>query len=135
MAEGLVSGALNKLLPKVTPCEGRRAIFLITLFMEIAQLTKRDYKTIESVSREQDITQETNSIAFAISLRKTVWGHKDLYIRALNQDPVKAQIELVGLTTRVIRHQPEWSAFDTPEKVFLETRTIILKAMELRFSK
>lgn len=125
-----VTKAFIGLLPHLLPKRGRRAIFLTTLYMEIANLSTVHRDMLNELNSRLNIVNDISALELPTRLHDTIWrvAHANFHINPnLEKDG-----DFVGICKRIVDEFPEWGNYGDKEKVMEETRKVMLMAYELR---
>lgn len=117
---------LRHIVPSMMPKYGKRAVFLTTLFMEIAKLSPSHKQLVEELNHRLHLVENDAALNFPMSLKETVWGGHQLNIRNRKPDEVEiSDLELEGMARRIISHGGKWSRYDDYQKVLEDTKEVI----------
>ena len=116
--------ALKRLMPNLLPNDGRRAVFLTTLFMEIAKLSPAHRELVEEFNHRFNLVKHDSALNFPMSLKETVWEGRHPKLRRRDATAIDDK-ELEGMARRIISECPEWSKYGNYNKVLEETKEVI----------
>lgn len=112
-----------KLMSSFLPSHGKRAIFLTTLFMEVAKISPSHAQLLDELNDKFDIVKDTNALKLPAKLHDLIWDGHHLNIR---KGKVLTEEEITGMSKRIIREMSQWSQYsDDEEEVLNETRKVI----------
>lgn len=118
------------LLPLLLPPHGRRAIFLTTLFVEIAKISPDHRKFLEDLNRHLKIVNKEDALNLPIQLHGALWRERPSRLQNLPEGLTESEID--GIVSRVISEFPVWSRYDDYTKVWEETREVIRACLSCR---
>lgn len=121
---GWLARKSTNILRLILPRKGKRAVFLTTLFMEIAKISPAHEKALKELNDYLKIVDDVESLRLPASLHKSVWKDKEFIIKSRTGS--FTQKEINGICHRAIREIPEWSHYEDYDKVFEDTRKVIL---------
>lgn len=122
---GKLSYALKRLIPNLLPKDGRRAVFLTTLFMEVAKVSTAHKELVEELNHRFKLVNCDSALKFPMSLKDTVWEGRHPRLRDRDANVAINDEELDAMARRIISECPEWSRYGDYQKVLEETKEVI----------
>ena len=105
------------------PRKGKRAVFLTTLFMEIAKISPAHEQTLRELNDYLKIVNNFDSIRLPASLHDQIWSDREFYIRV--GEGTVSEEEIEGIAKRAINQVPEWSQYGDYDQVLEDTKNVI----------
>ena len=120
------TNALLALIPK----HGKRAVFLSTLFMEVAKLSPEHRDLLRELNDKYDLVDEPYFLKVPFSLHDVLWEeHRGLF-EGCRVDP--SEEELTQVCKRVLDELPGWSNYGSYQDVLGETKDVVRRALRQR---
>lgn len=129
---GKLSKFISRILPGRLPEGGRRAVFLTTLFMEVAKLSPAHQELIEDLNHRFQLVPLDSVLKFPMYLKDEVWEGRQPCVRTHEDGRPLTEKELEGLARRIIVDCPEWSRYTDFDKVLEETKEVIRTSLLCR---
>lgn len=121
---------LRRVIPTMLPKDGKRAVFLTTLFMKIAKISPSHQQSIKELNHRLHLVDNDAALNFPMSLRDTVWGGQPLNIRQRRDDEaMPTDYEIEGMARRIISHGGRWSRYGNYDQVLDETKEVIRSSL------
>lgn len=117
------------LLPRLLPKRGRRAIFLTTLFVEIARLSAVHRDLLKELNTKLHIVNDVDALMLPAHLHDALWVKRNIRIRT-DREIQKEDID--GLCLRIADEFQAWSRYGDREEVLNEIRHVIEMGLEGR---
>lgn len=119
---------INRLLAAILPRHGKRAIFLTTLYVQIAKISPSHKKMLEELNRQLKIVDEARALNFPISLHDAVWAGREIDLREPSQC---SDLDIELLARQVMHRMPEWSRYSDDQEVILAETRKVLRAAQM----
>lgn len=126
---GIVAKTLNRLLPTLLPDNGKRAVFLTTLFMEISKISPTHKELLHQLNEKLHLAPTDLGLELPSHLHDIVWGGRCSNIRRIQRTEDVNDAEVTGMAKRLIRECSEWSHYGDYTKVLEETKEVIRATM------
>lgn len=119
-------GALMYFLPS----SSKRAVFLSTVFIEVAKLSPEHKELLRTLDERFNLTKNQKGCVIPPALHDFIWEDRHLVIRDVEKN--LSEEELTGLCQRIIKKSPQWCHYANNEDVLKETREVVRTALEER---
>jgi len=131
---GIVGRTLKRLLPTLLPKNGKRAVFLATLFIEISKISPAHRQLLNDLNRHFNLVSHDGALDLPVHLQEIIWGGRHPQLRNRTDGEEMSDEELTGLASRIISDCSEWSRYDNYQKVLDETKEVIRASLNHRLT-
>lgn len=117
------------ILSFLIPRQGRRAIFLIHVFFEIAKISPEHTKLIKELNKQLKLTSDEGVLEGTILLAYKLANDHRLMVRDIRPD--MSEEEIFGMCNRILSKRHRWANYnDNYNVIYKETSTVIKKALQ-----
>lgn len=125
-ADHLLISVLSFLIPR----QGRRAVFLISVFFEIAAISDEHRKMVGDLNKRLKLVDDPEALSGPTLIAERLTKDQQLTLRDLHKD--MTEDEIFGMCTRILQTRDRWARYsDNYNQIYKETMSVIREAIQL----